>query len=87
MHFKNRSIVKLSGVPQGPILGHMFFQLLTRSISFYLQPVSSKRHKLACAPIEDSDQPAHLRCLIRVVDGRSMGSQRPNVSSGEKLRL
>ena len=54
---------------------------------FYLQPVSSKRHKLASVPIEDSDQPAHLRCLISVVDGRSMASQGSNVSSSGKLRL
>ena len=33
------------------------------------EPVSSKRYKLACAHIEDSDQPAHPRSLIRVFDG------------------
>ena len=49
--------------------------------------VSSKRYKLACAPIKDSDQPALLRSLIRVFDGCSMGSQGSNVSSGRKLRL
>ena len=31
----------------------------------------SRRYKSARAPIEDSDQPAHLRSLIRVFDGRS----------------
>ena len=38
---------------------------------------------------EDSDQDAHLRNLIRVVDGRPMGScsQGFSVSSGGKLKL
>ena len=31
-----------------------------------------KKHKMARAPIEDSDQPAHPRRLISVFDGRSM---------------
>ena len=44
-------------------------------------------YKLACAPIDDSDQTAHLRSLIRVFNGRSMGSQGFNVSSREKVRL
>ena len=35
---------------------------------------ASKMYKLVCAPIEDSDQTANLRSLIRVFDGRSMGS-------------
>ena len=39
---------------------------------------SVKMYKLAGAPIEDSDQPAHTRSLIRVFDGRSMGSQARN---------
>ena len=30
---------------------------------------------LACGPIEDSDQPAHLRSLIRVLNGYSMVRQ------------
>ena len=38
-------------------------------------PVSSKRYKLAWAPIGDSDQSAHMRSLIRVFDARSIGSQ------------
>ena len=28
------------------------------------ESVSSKRYKLACAPIEESDQPAHSHSLI-----------------------
>ena len=48
--------------------------------------MSSIGYKLACALIEDSDQPAHTRRLIRVFDGRSMGSKGSNVSSGGKLR-
>ena len=48
---------------------------------------SSKRYKLACVPIKDSDQPAHLHSLIRVFNGHSMGSQSPHVSSGRKPRL
>ena len=35
--------------------------------------------KFAGPPIEVSDQPAHLRSLIRVFDGRSMG----NLSSAD----
>ena len=44
-------------------------------------------YKLAFAPIEDSDQPAYSHSLIRVCDGRSMGSQGSKVSLGRKLRL
>ena len=42
---------------------------------------------MACVPIEDSDQPVHPCSLIKVFDGRSMGSQGSKVSSGGKLRL
>ena len=50
------------------------------------EPVSSEMYMLACAPIEDSDQPAHPRSLIRVFDRSSMGSLGSIVSSGGKLR-
>ena len=39
------------------------------------------------APIENSDQPVHLRCLIRAFNGCFMGSKESNDSSGRKLRL
>ena len=51
------------------------------------EPVSSIRYKFACAPIKDSDQSAHQRNLIRVFEGRPMGSQGSNDSSGGKLKL
>ena len=51
------------------------------------EPVSSIWYNFPCAPIEDSDQSAHPRSLIRVFDGRSMGSQGSDVSSGGTLRL
>ena len=38
-------------------------------------PVSSKGYKLACAPFEDSDQPAYPRSLISVFAMRSMCSR------------
>ena len=50
-------------------------------------PASSKTYKLACAPIEDSDEPDHPRHLIKVFDERSMGSQESSVSSGGQLGL
>ena len=50
-------------------------------------PVARERYKFACGHIEDSDQPAHLRRLIRVFDGRCMECLGFNVSSGGKLRL
>ena len=50
-------------------------------------PGVSKRYKFACTPIDDSDQPARMRRLNIVFDGRSMGSPEPNVSTAEKLRL
>ena len=56
-------------------------------LSFIKEPVSSEKYKLACAPIEDSDQPARPRSLIRFFDERSMGSQGSSLSSGEKLRI
>ena len=45
-------------------------------------------HKLACGPIEDSDQPAHPFSLIRVIDERSMGARRQesNNSSCSNVR-
>ena len=49
------------------------------------EPISSERFKLECAAIEDSDQTAHPRSLIRVCDGPSMDSQGFNASSGGKL--
>ena len=51
------------------------------------EPVTSKLCKLACASIEDSDQPAHPYSLIIVFDGHSMGSQWSNISSDGKIRL
>ena len=45
-----------------------------------IEPMPCNRYKLACAHIEDSDQPALPRSLIRVFDVRSMGRQRSNVS-------
>ena len=48
---------------------------------------SNHRYRFACVPIEDSDQPAHPRSLIKVFDGRSMESQGSYVSSGATLRL
>ena len=50
------------------------------------EPASIKTCKLACALIEDSDHPAHQRSLIRIFNGHSVGSQEPNVSSGEKTK-
>ena len=41
--------------------------------------MSSKRYKLAYAPIEDSDVPAHLRSLIRVFKGHIICSKGFNV--------
>ena len=51
------------------------------------EAVSSKRYKMVCASIKNSDQPAHPRSLIRVFDGRSTGSQGSNFSSGGNIRL
>ena len=51
------------------------------------EPVSIKTYMLAYAPIEDSDQTAHQRSLIRVFDGRSMDSQGSNVSSGIRTKI
>ena len=52
-----------------------------------IEPVSSKRYKMACTYIEDSDQPVHPHSLIRFFSRRSMGSQGSNVPSGERLIL
>ena len=52
-----------------------------------IKHVSSKRYKLASAPIEDSDLTAHERSLIWVFNWLSMGSQGSNVSLGGKLRF
>ena len=39
------------------------------------EPGISISYKIACAPSEDSDQPAHPRSLIRVFTGHSVDSQ------------
>ena len=39
------------------------------------EPGHSIFYKIACAHIEDSDQPVHMRSLIRVFAGHSLGSQ------------
>ena len=44
-------------------------------------------YKIASVPSEDSDQPAHLRSLIRAFTGHSMGSQGSKPSSGGQRRL
>ena len=59
---------------------------LLGQLQVFFEPVSSKRDKLASAPIKDSDQPVHPHSLIRVFNGRSMGSQGSSVSSIRKLR-
>ena len=50
-------------------------------------PVSSKGYKLACAPFEDSDQPAYPRSLISVFAMRSMCRQESKVYSDRTQRL
>ena len=45
------------------------------------------KYKLVCAPMKDSDQPAHPCSLIRVFDGSSMNSQGAVVSSGINLKI
>ena len=39
--------------------------------------MSSRRYKLPCVPIEDSDQPAHMHSLIWFFNGHSVDSQGP----------
>ena len=48
--------------------------------------MSNKGTNLVCAHIEDSDQAANVRSLIRVFVGRDMRSQYSNVTSGVKVR-
>ena len=57
---------------------------IIQTTKFINDPMSIKRYKLTCAPIEDSDQPAHTHSLIRVFDERSSDSQWSNVSPGGK---
>ena len=51
------------------------------------EPHRDKTNKIACAPIEDSDQPGHPPSLISVFAVRLMGSQRPKLSSSGQRRL
>ena len=51
-----------------------------------LEPMSSKKDKLTCMHIKDSDQPAHLLSVISLQWALyAMGSQGSNISSGGKL--
>ena len=57
--------------------GKCLFSDISRPVSVFIhEPMSSKN-----TPVEVSDQPAHPHSLIRVFNGRLMGSQRSNVSS------
>ena len=47
----------------------------------------TETNKVACAPSEDSDQPGHLHCLIRVFAARSVGSLGSKLSSCGQRRL
>ena len=58
-----------------------------QQVNVKLSGYPAKGTKLACAPIEDSDQTAHMRSLITVFDGRSIGSQGFTVSIGGTKRL
>ena len=51
------------------------------------EPAHDKTNKMACVPSEDSDQPGHPPCLIRVFTVRSMGSYGPKFSSCGQQRL
>ena len=46
----------------------------------------NKGYKLPSAPIEDLDRSAHLCSLIRVFDGRSVGSQWFSVCSHARIQ-
>ena len=57
------------------VLVEIFSNLTALNKMLINMPGSSKIYKLACASIEDSEQPVHPQSLIRVFDGCSMGSQ------------
>ena len=44
-------------------------------MSRLIDPLFSKRYKLECVPIKDSDQPVHQSSLIRVFTKHTMGSE------------
>ena len=54
---------------------------------FWNEPSHEKTNKVACVPIEGSDQPGHLPSLIRVFAVHSMGSYGPKLSSCGQRRL
>ena len=63
------------------------FNELTVTVLFTsLSRCPEKKVKFACAPLEDSDQTAHPRSLIRVLDERSLYSHVTNVSSVGEVR-
>ena len=55
-------------------------------IHLYMSQSPEKKYRLPCAPIEDSDEPAHFRSLIIVFNERSMDSHCPNNASFGKLK-
>ena len=60
-------------------------QIYQKTETMSNEPVSSKRFELECAPIEESDQTAHQRSLIKDCDGPSMDSQGFSASLGGNL--
>ena len=69
------------------ILGEFHLNLKRVSVNWDTERALKVTVVHVCTPVEDSDQPARLRSLIRVFNGRSMDSQRFNVCSCGKLSL
>ena len=64
---------------------HLFYDSDCQLLIDTSHKYASITRNLAFAPIDDSDQAAHMRSLIRVFDGRTIGRQGLNISSGGKL--
>ena len=58
-----------------------------KSFRISYEPGHSIYYRIACAPSEDSDQPAHLRRLIRVFAGHPVGNQGFKAHSSGQRRL
>ena len=60
--------------------------MMSTNCQLVVELLTSIQYKLACAPINDSDQTVHLHSLIRVFDGCSVGRLGTNVSSCGRLK-
>ena len=71
----------------GDFCKYPFYTTLSVCWVTYFELVHYISYKIACAPSEESDQPAHLRSLTKVFTEHSVSSQGSTASSATQRKL